>query len=506
MIADSKKISWSAKNESFKDGRMYNNFQGQRKYRSNNRAEEPLKSTSQENAPRGESDYTLRPSHMNNQARASPALRLIESEINSARWSARTLLRVKPVNFHALPLDATMMEGDANPLATIQFFVELYCPSMLRYPTFRLESRDSKFIGTNLSAMMQDPLITAAGLAFASRIHDKRQSRKVVGYYWKALVLLRNRLESDPPDSTDAILLSLIYLMAVEALSEDLGSPLQHLGVMHRMIQMRGELRSTGLQGYIKAHIRSWETFLGGVYAEPDRDQVPKFPYGLLEYPTHPFHPEFSLTLSRLPLGFVELAMSCRLSVQVVQVVQTSAQLMSDLMHQTQDLEQDDKLALSPSTYPVSPPQVMFLAIVILQNPHRNMVEELLAISLLALTISTETLGEHITNGYGFIQTFCMLNWDVDYGRECRSTGALGLEDFLLWVKMLLLATFDHDTQTWKTANKLRRDVPFLEFNHLHFEVCRQFFWTELLTLSLERKMAQDRALSKPRSDDDPGS
>ncbi|KAH0843611.1 hypothetical protein FOPE_08828 [Fonsecaea pedrosoi] len=344
-----------------------------------------------------------------------------------------------------------MMEGDANPLATIQFFVELYCPSMLRYPTFRLESRDSKFIGTNLSAMMQDPLITAAGLAFASRIHDKRQSRKVVGYYWKALVLLRNRLESDPPNSTDAILLSLIYLMAVEALSEDLGSPLQHLGVMHRMIQMRGELRSTGLQGYIKAHIRS-------------------------------------------------------LSVQVVQVVQTSAQLMSDLMHQTQDLEQDDKLALSPSTYPVSPPQVMFLAIVILQNPHRNMVEELLAISLLALTISTETLGEHITNGYGFIQTFCMLNWDVDYGRECRSTGALGLEDFLLWVKMLLLATFDHDTQTWKTANKLRRDVPFLEFNHLHFEVCRQFFWTELLTLSLERKMAQDRALSKPRSDDDPGS
>ncbi|KIW24742.1 hypothetical protein, variant [Cladophialophora immunda] len=461
-----------------------------------------------EPSPRGESDSDLGSQDRINQVRkiSRSPLRILESEISSARGSARTLLRVKPVNFHALPLDATMVEDDLNPLATIQFFVEIYCPSMLRHPTFRLESRDSVFISTNLSAMMQDPLITATSLAFAVRIHDKRQSRKAVGYYRKALVLLRKRLESNDRSSTDAIMLSLIHLMAVEALSEDLGSPLQHLGAMHRMIQMRGELRSSGLQGYIKAHIRSWELFLGGAYAEPDPDQVRIFPYGSLDYPTHPFDPELSLTLSRLPSGFIELAMSCRLSTQVIQVVHTSAHLMTALFHQTQDFKQDDSFALWLSPYPVSPIQVMFLAIVILQNQNRNMVEELLAISLLALTISTEDLGEHITLGYGFIQTYCMSLWDVDMERECRSTGALGLEDFLLWSKMLLLATFDHDTQTWRTAIQLRRDVPLPEFQPLHFEVCRQFFWTELLTLSLEQKMAQDRALRQPRALDDPTS
>ncbi|OAP58297.1 hypothetical protein AYL99_07387 [Fonsecaea erecta] len=430
----------------------------------------------------------------------SSALRALESQINSAQGSSRTLLRVKPVNFHALPLDATMVEDDLNPLTTIQFFVEVYCPSMLRHPTFRLASRDSVFISANLSAMMQDPLITATSLAFAVRMQDKGQSRKACGYYRKALVLLHNRLESNDGTSTDAILLSFIHLMAVEALSEELGSPLQHLGAMRRLIQIRGELRSSGLQGYIKNHIRSWETFLGGVYAEPDPDQVRMFPYGSLDYPTHPFDPELSLTLSRLPLGFIELAMSCRLSVQVIRVVQTSARVMAALFNQKQDLKQDDSFALLPPSYPALPAQVMFLAIVTLQNQQRNKVEEVLAISLLALAISTEALGEHITTGYGFIQTYCMGMWDVDIERECRSTGALGLEDFLLWVKMLLLATFDHDTQTWKTASQLRRDVPFPEFKPPDFESCRQFFWTELLTFSLEQKMAQERVLRKPRS------
>ncbi|KIW96177.1 uncharacterized protein Z519_03244 [Cladophialophora bantiana CBS 173.52] len=433
------------------------------------------------------------------------SLRILETEINSARGSARTLLKVKPANFYALPLDATMVEDDPNPLAAIQFFVEVYCPPMLRYPTFRLQGRDSAFLDINLPAMMQDPLITATSLAFALRMHDKRLSRKVLGYYRRGLVLLRKRLESNDPTSSNAILLSLIYLMAVESLSEGLGSPLQHLGAMRRMIQIRGELRDSGLQGYIKAHIRSWEMFLGGVYAEPDPDQVRMFPYGSLDYPTHPFDPELSLILSRLPLGFIELAMSCRLSIQVIRVVQAGAQLMSNLFHQEQNLEHDDRVHFphSPPSYSVSPAQVMFLAIAILQNQDRNMVEEVLAISLLALAISTEALGEHMTTGYGFIQTYCMGIWDVNIERECRSTGALGLGDFLLWTKMLLLATFDHDTQTRRTAVQLRQDIPFPEFKPSHFEVCRQFFWTELSSLSLELKMAQDRALRKPRRSDE---
>ncbi|KIY00468.1 uncharacterized protein Z520_04153 [Fonsecaea multimorphosa CBS 102226] len=459
-------------------------------------------SSLQDASPQAESDSDLGSPDRIKSMTSSP-LRILESEISSAQGSAFTLLRVKPVNFHALPLDATMVEDDLTPLATIQFFVEIYCPSMLRHPTFRLKSRDSVFMSANLSGMMQDPLITASSLALAIRIHDKGRSRKVVGYYRKALVLLQKRLKSDDRNSTNAILLSLIHLMAVESLSEDLGSPLHHLGAMRRMIQIRGELRSSGLQGYIKDHIRSWESFLGGVYAEPDPDQVRIFPYGSLDYPRHPFEPELSLALSRLPLGFIELAMSCRLSIQVIRIVQIGAQLMSDLFHQKQDFKQDDSLALP---YPGSPVQLMCLAIVILQNQQRNMVEEVLAISLLALAISTEALEEHITTGYGYIQTYCMGLWDVDIERECRSTGALGLEDFLLWAKMLLLATFDYDTQTWRTAIQLRRDVPFPEFKSPNFEVCRQFFWTELLTLSLEQKMAQERALGKPPSLDGPAS
>jgi hypothetical protein len=87
---------------------------------------------------------------------------------------------------------------------------------MLRHPTFRLESRDSVFLDANLPIMMQDPLVTASSLAFALRLHDRSSNRKVVGYYRKALVLLRTRLESGEANSTNAILVTLVHLMAVE--------------------------------------------------------------------------------------------------------------------------------------------------------------------------------------------------------------------------------------------------------------------------------------------------
>src|SRR6202000_779723 len=111
--------------------------------------------------------------------------------------------------------------------------------------------------------------------------------------------------------------------------------------------------------------------------------QMQLSPYNPFEYPTHPFGSELTLALSRLPAGLVELALSCRLSTQVIQIVQYVADMMSDLSFCRQDVEQHEVPwgARSPQHLSQPPVEAMFLCITILQHPGRNMVEELLAIS-----------------------------------------------------------------------------------------------------------------------------
>lgn len=158
-------------------------------------------------------------------------------------------------------------------LTTSDLVVEVYCPSMLRYPNFRLEMRDSTFLDENLPSMMQDPLITASSLALASRLHDKSTSRKMLWYYGKAVYLLHQRLACGDPVLTKTILLTLIHLMAVEvqfpaqgqrletdysqALCEKLGSPLRHFAIMRHLVQSRPSTDSSSLSGYINAHFNS---------------------------------------------------------------------------------------------------------------------------------------------------------------------------------------------------------------------------------------------------------
>lgn len=87
---------------------------------------------------------------------------------------------------------------------------------MLRHPLLRLRSRDAAFLKDNLATMLQDPLVTASSLALVTRIYEKTMSRKAVGHYSRSILLLKKSLQSKASGSSDAVLLSLIHLMAVE--------------------------------------------------------------------------------------------------------------------------------------------------------------------------------------------------------------------------------------------------------------------------------------------------
>lgn len=142
-----------------------------------------------------------------------------------------------------------------------------------------------------------------------------------------------------------------------------------------------------------------------------------------------------------------------------------------------------------------SPTQAAYLAVAIIHNQERNMVEELLALAILAFCISTDALGQFLAFFYGYIQVHCMGLWNTDLESECRRTGDSDLRDFLLWVKMVLMATFDEDTSTWRIAIDLRQDVPLRVFATAHFDISQNFFWRDSLTTVLRDKIARHKVL-----------
>src|SRR5882757_8565456 len=50
-----------------------------------------------------------------------PTLDVIQAEVLAARGSTRALLKLKPVSALGIPLDASAVDHDPNPLASIQF-------------------------------------------------------------------------------------------------------------------------------------------------------------------------------------------------------------------------------------------------------------------------------------------------------------------------------------------------------------------------------------------------
>ena len=87
---------------------------------------------------------------------------------------------------------------------------------MLRYPSYRLEKRDSAFLDANLPDMMQDPLLVASSLILALRIYHRKPSREMLSYYGNTLTLLQARVQSHERTSMHTIFLSIIHLMVVE--------------------------------------------------------------------------------------------------------------------------------------------------------------------------------------------------------------------------------------------------------------------------------------------------
>jgi hypothetical protein len=216
-------------------------------------------------------------------------------------------------------------------------------------------------------------------------------------------------------------------------------------------------------------------------------------PYQSFDYPTHPFSEHLTGILGRVPGGFVDLALSGLLSLQAIEMLDIASKAFSQSETSVKDGAADEAVHQpSPTT------RVGFLCLAILRNRRCNVVEEILAISLLAYCISTgEVVDGYFSLLHGFVQVHSMGIWDVPLELRNWELDQYGINDFLLWAKMVLMATFDHDTQTFRIAVKLRTKIPLRDFRLRHFDTGQRYFWSDNLTSRLKVRVGRERITGK---------
>jgi hypothetical protein len=170
---------------------------------------------------------------------------------------------------------------------------------------------------------------------------DGKPSVESLMYWGKTVSLLREKMNDPERCADDAAILSNIYLMGAAArFQEQEACNTFYLG-LQRMVQIRGGLDKLGLDGYVKNCILYIDG-LGLASDEPaEADSPPKSESTMptvqseastpsnstanerpLTYPSHPFPPDLCTLVAKISPGFIDLAMSHYLSIEVLNVLE----------------------------------------------------------------------------------------------------------------------------------------------------------------------------------------
>jgi hypothetical protein len=172
---------------------------------------------------------------------------------------------------------------------------------------------------------------------------DCTPSSAVIYHRGNALRMLRQALVKSDAEVEDAILFTVVALLAFDMIYMDWTSFEAHLKGLRQLIKIKGGADNLGWHGWFSS------TYIWAELCWQDRkleiakqhfQQAPK----ALTYPAHPYLPTLCATISALPEGFRDLALSSRLSLQVIDHLDKVTQWMKSLVQSPVE-ERDSKCA-----------------------------------------------------------------------------------------------------------------------------------------------------------------
>lgn len=195
-----------------------------------------------------------------------------------------------------------------------------------------------------------------------------------------------------------------------------------------------------------------------------------------LVYPRHPFDPKLSVQLSELPIGFADIALSGRCSIQLLDLMtkfDTYFTTINNMIKQgIADSPEKTSVILLQAAYCIEYFQLQTL----------TLIERLILVSLTAHVVRRDRIHPALVNMRNYFQITCafLVNLLGSPGTKLHTNDQDS--DLVTWIGLVLLLTSTTEAHARKLALKL---LPARPAPMKILKKCQDFFWDEDLTNAL---------------------
>lgn len=290
--------------------------------------------------------------------------------------------------------------------------------------------------------------------------------------YGKTVSLLSERLQTRRFVMTPAVLLTMSQLVAIETMTKNVSATARHLAGMQAAMKPKGDMTPHKGSAPVQTATDIWTQYF--VQRAMIKERIPRS--GPLTYPKHPFNAKNSMQIADLPTGFCDLALSGRLSIQMLDLLEGFNSYFTKLLQLNQegilDSPERTQVVLRQAAYCIEYHQIQLL----------STIERLVLTALTAYVVRRDRVHPALINIRNFFQITC------GYQANLLSSAATSIHqqdqdsDLLLWVGLTLLLTSSPEAHARKLALKLLPKKPEpLQI----LRKCQRFFWDDDLTNAL---------------------
>ncbi|KAK5947518.1 hypothetical protein PMZ80_001669 [Knufia obscura] len=385
---------------------------------------------------------------------------------DSDNGSSPTLL-VNP-NLEVLPVVKT-----EQAIGAFDFYVNSYATSIIE-----VSSQNVGSYSHVIHQILHDELLFTAFTTTSEAARWRCQSLyddaplSVAKGYGKTISLLSQRLRSERFAMSPTILLTMGQLVAIEILIKNVSATARHLAGMQAAMKPKNNVEPPEGSSRVLSATDIWSQYFkhrAMIKSTISRTDP-------LTYPKHPFNPKLSMQIADLPAGFSDLALSGRISTQILQLLEHFNTYSIKLSHLNEEGTFD-----SPERTQIILRQVAY-CIEFHQIQHLSTIERLILTALTAYVMRRDRVHPALVNGRNYFQITCAYQANLlssaENGVDQQDQGS----DLLAWVGLMLLLTSTAEAHARKLALKLlpRRPEPLKILKK-----CQQFFWDDDLTNAL---------------------
>lgn len=328
-------------------------------------------------------------------------------------------------SFGPLPIESKGVAPNA-----FEFFAHVYAPLFIN------SSSQPVIAGfqTCVQVLLQDAMLFEQMMAYCLAMQSMdqdvftRMTAPILRYSNRSVMRLRERLESDQDNNNEVVIMTIITLAATYLTCGEYETVGIHVKALRRIIALQGGHRKLGWGGFLELKAKQIDKAYIAVQSKSRQRKL------VLVYPKHPFEPALCEMISRLPIGFGELALHRRLSIQFIHALDEAM----TVLNQGKDVEPTAAIAHCIDG--------------VANASELTPLERLLAYTLLAHCFFCGDLSH--ASSLGLQANMRSLPLD----REVYVVGQLE-EDALDWAALMLCATTEEGSDAWNWAERISQST-----------------------------------------------